>query len=486
MKPLTLALLSVSLLCTSHLSAQDVGDLPPPGEGPLRSNGTIQGVNGDVRAGILQRQHGFSSARALEQAEIEAMAIDAIDAIATQFEGSFAGYSVSHDPRFVYTIFVARDIDNDALRTSLPNRLRPYLRIKKTSFNLSERQQLVDEAAQALRRTGNEFRTKFSLDDDALVVELEDMEAADKVRELLPDRARNKALIRRGVRGKPAIGVTPTGVTSQDQIYGGWPLYGFGRTATGSNARNYCTVGFSGRNSQSQDIIYTAGHCIREGGVDFTMKVPSYDGSKWITLPVDNKKLPSESVAYDYVHLNVQGFATAGGLIYFRNSTDPYDQDTYYRTTNPQRFINDSPNIVPNLGREGYIGIIGTKRRSAMGIGTSVCKMGIFTGITCGKVTDDYYSEQDVSGFVEMGQTAQPYIVAGGDSGGPVFTPPDANGQAYALGIISFLIPDPTYTSSSKVCVAPYDCRMGFMPIEKINDHYPTQMYVWPNSNVTP
>ena len=53
--------------------------------------------------------------------------------------------------------------------------------------------------------------------------------------------------------------------------------------------------------------------------------------------------------------------------------------------------------------------------------GQFICKMGVNTGLTCGRISELNYTDSEYSNLVRMSESAQRYIGLRGDSGGPMF-----------------------------------------------------------------
>ena len=143
-------------------------------------------------------------------------------------------------------------------------------------------------------------------------------------------------------------------------------------------------------------------------------------------------------------------------------------------------------NTVTNFAG-GYLKLAGVRRQSAQGKGLNVCKYGVMTGLTCSVIRNDYYSSTSVTGFVETYNSPQWYVVGAGDSGGPVFTLPDANSSIYALGIVRGGI-DFNHPGASVECKRdPANfCIMTYMPADRIDDLAPAQLFIYPSGTVYP
>jgi hypothetical protein len=74
-----------------------------------------------------------------------------------------------------------------------------------------------------------------------------------------------------------------------------------------------------------------------------------------------------------------------------------------------------------------------------------MCKTGRSTGLTCGQITHGYYALNGTKGWIQTGKSSQFIYATWGDSGGAVFTSPNAKGEIKAAGIsTAATIYDPT------------------------------------------
>ncbi|CAG8718336.1 1444_t:CDS:1, partial [Gigaspora margarita] len=165
------------------------------------------------------------------------------------------------------------------------------------------------------------------------------------------------------------------------------------------NGRELCSVGLWVRDSNGQDYIMTAGHCDfvsprnQQGFVDFYQK-------GWHSLPTYNYIGPLE-----------------------HNSYAPYDfgliRHIGTNVTLTTIICNfDHPNIYPVL----YVKNVGV----VTSVGTSLCKSGETTHVTCGVVTEFVASatfRYPGSNYTDIKKEffRTDIVCDSGDSGGPVF-----------------------------------------------------------------
>ena len=92
--------------------------------------------------------------------------------------------------------------------------------------------------------------------------------------------------------------------------------------------------------------------------------------------------------------------------------------------------------------------------------GMIVCKSGQTTGITCGEITNGNASHDGVAGWIQVANSNQANISAGGDSGGAWFLYPGSSTNVTGVGV---------HTAGNS-STNPEDYAI-YMPIDYIDDH---------------
>ena len=162
--------------------------------------------------------------------------------------------------------------------------------------------------------------------------------------------------------------------------------------------RKNCTAGFAARNRKGEKYILTAGHCGRNGSVVKT--------GRGLNTPVGIMTNSSNNVSTDSARIFVS--------------------DRAWKLSRWVR-MDASRQAVKILGRLG---------QSSVG-NTVICKSGMATGLTCGKVTKKNYDVW-VDNVLHKGFWQANFGSNKGDSGGPVFVPYNSSKNAsQAYGIVS-------------------------------------------------
>ncbi|QPQ54297.1 hypothetical protein IC614_07975 [Allosphingosinicella flava] len=431
-----------------------------------------------VRATTLKDAFGLDIQEANRRAALESAVWDAITRIAEAFPESFSGLAVSHVPNYEVKVYVSKDIAPPDILSLVNPSLRSVVKIKRVALNRPERNALVNEAATALRRQGISFSVSYDLDGDGLDVGLANPSDAAKARASLPDQAQRNLRFSKGGSHKQKAYTRPTGVLASDQTYGGWELY---RSKSGV-VKGICSIGFTGRDSYGDTIAITAGHCL----TDPYAQQQTYTSNRHLTLPVEGYRSGGSDSALDVGHLNMQGVAASGGWVWTKNNVEPYEREYALVGVRTGAYQAGLVNTVSNFSG-GYLKLAGVKPQSAQGEGLSICKYGVMTGLTCSVILNDYYSDANVTGFIETYYSPQWYLVGAGDSGGPVFTTPDANSTIWALGLVSggLDLNHPNATVECKRDPANF-CTMTYMPADRIDDFAPAQLFIYPSGTVYP
>ena len=184
-----------------------------------------------------------------------------------------------------------------------------------------------------------------------------------------------------------------------------------------------CTVAYPVSYDSGRKLGFTtAGHCFREEIYLFVdgqwprvgdFANTSEDGFK--RQPSDRTGDPFDTDPVDYAVVNTGNLGVfLEPLIYFRDLE-----------------------AIPEFPDVGFLGILNTISTLQQREGMVVCKSGVRTGITCGRIIDDDYYEDRTFGWKLVGDSRQSRLTRPGDSGAPWFTMPDASFNVRAAGIHS-------------------------------------------------
>ena len=249
-----------------------------------------------------------------------------------------------------------------------------------------------------------------------------------------------------------------SGYAAGDYTYGGWPLY------TAPNDPR-CTSGFVVKMSDASYGVTTAGHCS-------TVNPSIWVNNHYVTL---NPAVVWTNTGYYDFKVHPSGQLTTYGYVWYVNNQ-------------PIRGYESIVNSVAGYPNSGYFGIEDGLYKVAHVVGSTMCKSGQRTGLSCGQIvsTNATYTTEDGvsrSGMIALGNSSQRVLGYSGDSGGPVFTPPTAGGTVPPAGSVS--------SANGPASGGPCDttvytgCQLYYMPIDRINDAQPMQV-VTMNGTVNP
>jgi hypothetical protein len=238
--------------------------------------------------------------------------------------------------------------------------------------------------------------------------------------------------------------------------------------------------------SDNRQAILTAAHC---PGPQSKVRYESDNHYVTMPVPVLNETNTSNGRTYDYRVYHSSGLTSGPYVWGWNNKYEDYSHWVGPNQWETRRWAN----VQPDLLVEGeYLRVIGLATGGSVGgsnpahpISAFRCKSGWRTGTTCGQVTassvavsmklsDGVY--RTYYGVVEF--TTPDYMVSsyGGDSGGPVFTPPVWNGSVGYMdisgaGVLIGGEDRPNY-NTSRPCITGQDgaCPSYYMPIDRIND----------------
>lgn len=423
---------------------------------PKPSPENLRPAHGNAGADYLVKTFGISSADAAEQIQLQNEISDLSNKLASEDPDSFGGVWVEHSPTFKIIVAFADAKDRSALRDQVSPGLRRYLIIKNVPKGLKQARTDQEAILAALAPLRLPLQLGFDPRSQKFEIEVSDPARANEIRSAIPAALRGDVLIRKGL---PVRNIQ-SGVQSGDALYGGWDYY----DAAGNHN---CTFAFVTKSHEAQDAILTASnnHC--------SVATP-YVGetTHWVVLPQAyySQSNTASGMTYDFRAHVISGL-TNGPYVWFVNNRAVRDYPQYV-------------NSVPNVANSGYFTVAGSVRNSTASnygyyVGMALCKNGSRTGLTCGQVTSTSASGyignangtvSSYSGLVRVGQSAQAVNAFAGDSGGPVFTPPDATSRINAAGIMKA-----AETINGSICYrgSGYDCGYFFMPIDRINDVYP-------------
>lgn len=418
----------------------------PPAE-PAPPAPTPENITKSNAAGVdyLVRAYGISKQDAEERLAVQDELSEKTQEIAAQFGDRFGGIYIEQQAPFRVVVLVKGE-DGATIPQSLrlPSRLQRYISTQGSQRSQAETTAIVERLATIFRGAGNRTIVSFDPKAQKFVVTAPDSRIVQAITRLIPPDLLKDVTTRTGLLPKDS----QAGYVSGDYTYGGWTLYG------PTEAPN-CTSGYVVRMSDSRFGVTTAAHCS-------SVNPKLYVNGHYVTLA--SAAITQNSARYDFkVH-----------------PTGNLDVSGYVAYTNNQQIRGTSiTNSVAGYSSGGYFGVQDGLYRVAHNIGSVMCKQGQRSGLSCGQIieTNASYTTNDGvarAGMVSLGRSSQRVIGFSGDSGGPVFTPPAADGTVKPAGLVS----SATQVNETTPCdtAARSDCLLYYMPIERLKDQQPMQI----------
>ncbi|MEE4211667.1 MAG: S1 family peptidase [Parvularcula sp.] len=346
----------------------------------------------------------------------------------------FVDLEIRHQPNFKVFVYYDKDIDRKALTSAAPVKLRRFLVFNPINKSRAQLQQDREAIHNSLSNAGLRFGLEFTLRTGKFVLTIPETAEVADYETVLPDTMKADVEI---IQGPLSANLA--------NLYGGW---WFQQGATGG----YCTAGWPIRDSSGREGLLTAGHCGPAYEMAFTWMDSPYPK---ISPPSARQEGDNGWQTLDYAMYPLGAHATTR-VIYVQNDTSysgymntvPGITTTYYEITSPRQPAN----------------------------GQYLCKSGGTTGLTCGIVVDRNYSDSEVKNLVKVSKSSQPYIAAGGDSGGPVFTWSADGSMVHPIGIMqggSEYGSGAACRNSSSTAANNSQCYFTVMPLTTIRGYSP-------------
>ncbi len=339
----------------------------------------------------LQQRYRISRTEAQERIDIQGEIAELLQNPAFSNDLDFAGIVVQDEPVYrVYLTYYDNSAKNELLKL-VPPKMRRYVQIKQRKLNLRQVERGIEEIRASLASAGIEAVVSYKEGTEKFVVQAPGSSAGTV-----------QAAVPRSYANDVEFDANP--FPEPEQTF-----------TTGSTSSNYyanagydigCTMGFPitytyGGRSNRQGAL-TAGHCFDPGDPPRVLSHP--DGT---TTTFQSAVYRRSQNDIDFAIIDTTGMTTNYWLYFWnRQGVGGFPSNSWLRTKN---FI----------------------RKSSSWIGMNVCKQGQTTGLTCGKVVDlDFpYSYFGGGTFVQVSNSQQADLSAGGDSGGPWFTSVSSNAQ---------------------------------------------------------
>jgi hypothetical protein len=349
----------------------------------------------------------------------------------------FVSLAIRHTPNFKITVFYEKGADHASMMRAAPVEIRKYLVFNPFNKARASVDQERDAIINPLRAAGLPFGLEFDYETDRFGLEIPEGADAANYTAAIPATLLPRIDIRRN-----------TIATDVAAAYGGL------RFTTGQSS---CTTAWPIRDSNGQQALLTAGHCIPPESMSF----PTLSPAPAAMTTVSYKNSLAEQPTYDYAM--------------FRLGTN---------TTSPVINISNDPGFRNADGTANYISGITSAYYEivapvAIAVGQYICKQGQKTQLTCGTVVDTNWSDSSNSGNAKVSKSAQGNIAFSGDSGGPVFLWTTSTTQVRPIGIVkSANVVSSTVACKNTSTVAANNtlCYFTVMPLKKIYGRIPFQI----------
>ena len=430
-------LMFVTLFMMAISTAQSATQ-PPAKEAPERigppERAKVMARKTTSGARYLQSRYGISAQEAQERVDLERHVAALSAKMRQAADSTYSGITIDHEPVYRITVSFTEQKDANTFRESIDPTLRRYINIRFVKLNRDQISAGMDELLTALASADpTRFVIAFDERNSKFLVKFDDDAIGSKIRSLLPAHLQSDTIIRK--EPIPKTQAAPFGLQTGDSIYGGYTSYDYQNPDYKG-----CTFSWPVRWGTKTGIL-TAGHC----GKDNPTR-NYFDGSNghWVQLPSPTFIRNDPNTKYDYQFHETTGYTT-NGWIYGENLTGRPEFSSY-----------EWFNLHALLGYYDQT------------VGMVMCKSGRTTGITCGEITNGWYTWNGAEGFIEYGKgdAWSKNLSDPGDSGGATFMSPDLMNNVYGYGIH-------VAGSDGQGCELYGTCTAVSMPIDYVDDHYP-------------
>lgn len=434
----------------------------------------------DARIDYVARNFGISEQRAAEQLALTDQFQPQISALAEQFRDAYLMTIYNYGQPFSIDIIFSRDVTANELQQAVPSNLRQHVKVGRSRFTQEQIMSGKDELLAAMKAEFSSVGASFDFKRDRFKIMLPEGTDMAVARGLVPSQLRTMVDLRNEDPGTTGAGYNtnaddPTH-SGKGSIWGGWPVRIGTRQAV-------CSSSFIVQNTETNfQSLLTAGHC----GASRLSIMWSDLTLRELTEPLYMR----HGGDYDFQTRWPGSLTTDGYLWIDRDVAGSFKYDCDVAGNNCK--TKTWRNIYGGVSTTGYVAVTDAVKgtwRSAYGWNDNhaendvVCKYGMVTGTTCGRIVDSFYSYEDegvsYDNFVRvLIDPSWPTAGSKGDSGGAVFRITSTSGSfptATAIGVVS----GGTFASSGTLsgyvpCSSSIrgDCHIIYMPIDRINDDY--------------
>lgn len=383
----------------------------------------------------LEAAYGISAEEAQLRLDLQEQVIALSEKLNAENDPNYADMYIQHTPVYKIVILFSDNKNRHQFLKSLDPKLQRYVQLKNVKKSRSQYEQELDELGKLIQTLNIPYTAKFDLEKQRYEVVVENKDNLNTIKQATK-KLPFKNEIHLEIGSLPVSQSAPTGVQKGDKISGGVAV------SIPNSGNNYdCTIGYAVNykvgNTVKQGIL-TAGHCgkilnykIGNRTIVFSNPVVWY-GAK------DGSRGDGKSDKYDYAVFDATGLTLSNEVKYKNTNGIPeFAKPTgAFKVTKTLSFMNQKKGMI-------------------------VCKSGETTGITCGEISNGNYEYNGTKGWIEVKNSKQPNVSAGGDSGGPWFLYPGKSTTITAVGV---------HSAGDKPSANVEDFAI-YMPIDYIDDH---------------
>ena len=389
-------------------------------------------TNAAPNVDYLQKKYNISSEEANMRIELQNDVIALSEKLNQANDSDYADMYIQHQPVYKIIVLFADNSDRKDFLKSLDPKMQRWVQIKQAKKSRSIYSQELDDINMALNRLNLIYTSVYDLESQNFLITVENKSDINLVKQSLPKARNGEVTIKVG--NIPKIQAAPSGVRAGDKLYAG-------NTLSYTSGSPGCTAGFAVSyisGGVTKKGILTSGHCPNDMLVKFN------DHNVLLSGPIVEKQHRSDP--------------NGGG----DNISDKYDYQIWDGTglnLDNQIAFKDL-NGIPEFPATGIFRLTAITTFLNQKKGMIVCKSGQTTGITCGEITNGNASHDGVAGWIQVANSNQANISAGGDSGGVWFLYPGSSTNVTGVGV---------HTAGNS-STNPEDYAI-YMPIDYIDDH---------------
>ncbi|MFC0819920.1 S1 family peptidase [Moraxella marmotae] len=383
----------------------------------------------------LEATYGISAEEAQLRLGLQEQVIALSEKLNTENDPNYADMYIQHTPVYKIVILFSDNKNRHQFLKSLDPKLQRYVQLKNVKKSRSQYEQELNELGKLIQTLGIPYTAKFDLEKQRYEVTVENKDDFNAIKQEAK-KLSFKNDIHLEIGSLPVSQSAPTGVQKGDKVFGGNKI-----TLQPNNTGGYCTIGYAVNykvGAIAKQGILTAGHCSKSINIDINGRNIAFSNPIVWYSSKEGRYGDGKNDKYDYAVFDATGLALTN--------------EVKYKNTN------GIPEFAKPAGTFKVTKTLGFMNQKK---GMIVCKSGQTTGITCGEITNGNYTRNGASGWIEVKNSKQPNVSAGGDSGGPWFLYPGKATTITAVGI---------HSAGDEPSANVEDFAI-YMPIDYIDDH---------------